>query len=139
MIRPRGSSQTVGQQLGSLQGTNLGALHVVDSQRGSLVCLQSSETRTSPWQMSQIFGTYFLPQEALISLNIVASSLVLPRLDTPCIADSPWEVLSFLKRGWGWQKRGVVREWEETREGKRWLACKISKKINKKILKIDAQ
>lgn len=60
-----GSSQTLGGQLGGLQGANLGPLHVDDSGVTWSVCgAPRSGSRTCPWHRSWLLGTYYPRRDA---------------------------------------------------------------------------
>lgn len=98
----------------------------------SFVCstAPSSGTRTCPWCMSWLFGTYSLRCDALPSRDAVGMNLVLPQLDLPCFVDSHGRTYPFwMKTERKWIVGGVEgrwgREWEERRKGKLWLICKI--------------
>ena len=70
---------------GSSMKIDVGPLHVGDNCVAWSVCGTSiTGTRTCPWCMNWLFGTYFLWWDALPTLNTKEQSLVLPQLDMPC-------------------------------------------------------
>lgn len=65
----------------------------------------------NPYWLSWFFKTHSLRSDALLSLDIVGKTLVLPKRTVLDFVDTPWETLPSLRRGLGvgWWEGGVSR------------------------------
>lgn len=125
------NSRTIGQQLGSLQGTELGSLYVGDN----FVAFFVGPLSVKPGSITNAWSGFLKPTPnggmSFLNLMLLGRCLVLPQRNVQGLVDSPWEALPFLRSGWcklgggGWNRR------MEERKNCSWY-IKLIKKINRK-------